>query len=81
MQQSQDSNICLNLQLMPLLPRNPVTSLGTEVGGWTQELPDQNPEGGARESVFGKSLVTMMLTEAGGVLGWITLCLRKRIEI
>ena len=52
MQQSQDSNVCLNLQLMPLLPRNPVTSLGTEVGGWTPELPDQNPEGGSQESVF-----------------------------
>lgn len=52
MQQSQDSNVCLNLQLMPLLPRNPVTSLGTEVEGWTPELPDQNPEGWSQKSVF-----------------------------
>ena len=50
MQHSQDSNVCLNLQ--PLLPINPVTSLGTEVGGWTPDLPDQNPEGRAQESVF-----------------------------
>lgn len=78
MQHSQDSNVCLNLQ--PLLPINPVTSLGTEVEGWTPDLPDQNPDFG-RILCFGKSLVTLMLTEAGGVLGWTTLCLRKRIEI
>lgn len=50
MQHSQDSNIYLNLQ--PLLPINPVTSLGTEVEGWTPDLPDQNPEGRVQESVF-----------------------------